>query len=358
MTLERGEEKVENSARTNLRRLAIRCANYGEKATARELLAEVCAEDPDDGLAWLWRASLAENAADGIAYLRQVLRIDPTHQTAQAWLTKALAQMAAAQSRPATKSAPRPPATVKPAPPPVAPVAEARTPQCPFCEAPWMSSTVVICNSCNAVVSADNPFAFSINEGLDRRKLEASLGRWRAKADGTNFEAEFYLCLGYMNLLDSSEALAHLRSAAAIERQDPRLGNGDIFAFLTRERVMVVDDSPTVREVVARTLERNGYTAVAFGTGMDALSALDKFKPSLVLLDITMPLMDGYQVCKAIKGNRGTKDVPVVMLSGKDGLFDRVKGRLAGATEYITKPFKPEALLKSVKKHAISRLAE
>jgi twitching motility two-component system response regulator PilG len=68
----------------------------------------------------------------------------------------------------------------------------------------------------------------------------------------------------------------------------------------------------------------------------------------LILLDITMPRLDGYQVCKLVRGNAATKNVPVVMISGKDGFFDKVRGRMAGSTAYITKPFGPETLIKTV----------
>ena len=72
---------------------------------------------------------------------------------------------------------------------------------------------------------------------------------------------------------------------------------------------------------------------------------MGKMVPDLVLLDISMPRMDGYEVCKSIRANVATRDVPIVMISGNDGFFDKVRGRVAGATDYITKPFGPEALM-------------
>jgi twitching motility two-component system response regulator PilG len=85
--------------------------------------------------------------------------------------------------------------------------------------------------------------------------------------------------------------------------------------------------------------------------GMEAVAKLNAMKPDLVLLDITMPKMNGYQVCKVIKQSPFTKDLPVVMLSGNDGFFDKVKGRMAGATDYLTKPFEPAVLLKAMDKY-------
>jgi twitching motility two-component system response regulator PilG len=109
--------------------------------------------------------------------------------------------------------------------------------------------------------------------------------------------------------------------------------------------VLVVDDSPTVRKILSMTLERAGYSVVAAQDGEAALVSLDGFVPDLIMLDISMPKLDGYEVCKRIKSNARTAHVPVVMLSGKDAFFDKVKGRMAGATEYLTKPFETAAVL-------------
>ncbi len=122
--------------------------------------------------------------------------------------------------------------------------------------------------------------------------------------------------------------------------EKPKLGN-----------VMIVDDSPTICKLVGMTLKRQGFKVTVAVDGMDALAKLNDSVPDLILLDITMPRMDGYQLCKIVKGNSETKNVPVVMLSGKDGFFDKVRGRMAGSTDYITKPFEPQELVKTVKRH-------
>ena len=111
---------------------------------------------------------------------------------------------------------------------------------------------------------------------------------------------------------------------------------------------MVVDDSPTVRKLVAIKLEKHGHRVILAVDGMDALSKLNEEVPDLILLDITMPRLDGYQLCKIIKSNAAYKHIPVVMLSGKDGFFDKVRGRMAGSAAYITKPFEPETLLSTI----------
>jgi twitching motility two-component system response regulator PilG len=124
-----------------------------------------------------------------------------------------------------------------------------------------------------------------------------------------------------------------------------------------RSVVLVVDDSPTVLKVVSYELTRHGLEVVTASDGPEALRTLETLSPDLVLLDINMPLMDGYQVCRAIRANDRTRRIPVVMLSGKDGFFDKIRGRLAGAAEYITKPFEPPALLAMLEKYFPVRLA-
>jgi twitching motility two-component system response regulator PilG len=122
---------------------------------------------------------------------------------------------------------------------------------------------------------------------------------------------------------------------------------------LPKGSILIVDHSPTVRRVVALALEREGYKVYAAGDGMQALAALKDITPGLILVDINLPHMDGYQLCKVIKGHGLTKDIPVVMLSGKVGMMDKVKGRMAGASDYITKPFAAGDIIGAAEKYVI-----
>ena len=121
---------------------------------------------------------------------------------------------------------------------------------------------------------------------------------------------------------------------------------------------MIVDDSPTIRKILGLTLERAGYKVVAEPDGESAIERLLQTVPDLILLDIAMPKLDGYEVCKRIKEDPRTKHVPVVMLSGKGALFDKVKGHMAGATEYLTKPFETPAVLAVVTNYCEQQAAE
>jgi twitching motility two-component system response regulator PilG len=114
---------------------------------------------------------------------------------------------------------------------------------------------------------------------------------------------------------------------------------------------MIVDDSPTVRKLVSMKLGKFGHRVITAVDGVDALAKMTEEIPDLILIDVAMPRIDGYQLCKLIKNNVTTQNVPIVMLSGKDGLLDKVRGKMAGASDYMTKPFEPETLLQTVNQH-------
>ena len=112
--------------------------------------------------------------------------------------------------------------------------------------------------------------------------------------------------------------------------------------------ILVVDDSPTVRKLIAMTLEKRGYKVATAFDGVAAIKEIVSHNPALILMDVTMPRLDGYQLCKLVKKYDSTRHIPVVMLTGKDGMFDRLRGRLVGCSGYITKPFVPDDLVATV----------
>jgi twitching motility two-component system response regulator PilG len=118
--------------------------------------------------------------------------------------------------------------------------------------------------------------------------------------------------------------------------------------------VVVIDDSPTIRKILELTLTRHGVRVVSAASGVAGLAAVAEHQPALIFLDIVLPNVNGYQLCQVIKRNPRYRQTPVIMLSGKDGLFDKVRGRLAGATDYITKPFEPRAVLSVVQRYLAS----
>src|SRR5436305_4850856 len=118
--------------------------------------------------------------------------------------------------------------------------------------------------------------------------------------------------------------------------------------------VLVVDDSPTVRKIVQMTLQREHIRVITASDGLSALTSVADEMPALILLDIQLPRMDGYHICQIIRKNLQFRQIPIIMLSGKDGLFDKMLGTLAGSTDYLTKPFDTVELVQTVKKHLIN----
>lgn len=119
-------------------------------------------------------------------------------------------------------------------------------------------------------------------------------------------------------------------------------------------RVMVIDDSNTIRKSAELFLADAGCEVLLAEDGFDALAKIADHAPAVVFCDILMPRLDGYQTCALIKRNPRFAATPVIMLSSKDGLFDRARGRLAGSAEYLTKPFTRDSLLAAVAAHAPS----
>ncbi|MCP5266414.1 MAG: response regulator [Burkholderiaceae bacterium] len=113
-------------------------------------------------------------------------------------------------------------------------------------------------------------------------------------------------------------------------------------------KVMVIDDSNTIRRSAEIFLGQSGVKVIVAEDGFDALAKIADNEPDLIFCDILMPRLDGYQTCALIKKSPRYRDIPVVMLSSKDGLFDRARGRMVGSERYLTKPFTKDSLLKTV----------
>lgn len=118
-------------------------------------------------------------------------------------------------------------------------------------------------------------------------------------------------------------------------------------------KILVIDDSNTIRRSAEIFLKQGGYDVALAEDGFDALSKVNDYEPQLIFCDILMPRLDGYQTCAIIKRNQKFHTVPVVMLSSKDGVFDRARGRMVGAQDYLTKPFTKDQLLQAVKQFGV-----
>ncbi len=236
---------------------------------------------------------------------------------------------------------------------------------CPFCLAS-NESIAISCQSCFAVLSLSDLELLIANHSADKfviRKAVESMEKVRSSRAFDEAELTMLgighlnlrnLQYGYNYLLEASQmnpdniVLSGQVNALQIRMEEIRRQDEAHAAMAKGKKILVVDDSATVRKLIAGKLEKCGHEVFCSSDGVEAIERLQDLVPDLVLLDITMPRMDGYQVCRQIRGRVATTNIPVVMISGKDGFFDKVRGRMAGTTGYITKPFGPETLMKAV----------
>jgi len=119
---------------------------------------------------------------------------------------------------------------------------------------------------------------------------------------------------------------------------------------MTGMRVMVIDDSKTIRRTAETLLKKEGCDVVTATDGFEALAKISDHQPQIIFVDIMMPRLDGYQTCALIKNNQVFKHTPVIMLSSRDGLFDKARGRIVGSEQYLTKPFTRDELLGAIRR--------
>ncbi len=238
---------------------------------------------------------------------------------------------------------------------------------CPFCRGE-NDVTEFMCYSCQAFMSLTDLDTVLGNDQVNTGVVFEAIQKKELEKLGKEFTEDDFQMLGlaYLNVQDVQNAHENLKLALHLNPMSVELNSlvNDLAEKIghseenrqVKEKaerkvnvshtILVVDDSPTVRKLISTKLERHGHTVVAAVDGMDALAKINEVVPDLILLDITMPRLDGYQVCKLIRNNDLTKTTPIVMISGKDGFFDKVRGRMAGSTDFISKPFGPEILMK------------
>jgi len=246
--------------------------------------------------------------------------------------------------------------------------------RCPFCWGP-IPARMVQCGLCKAHLSVQDNL-FSAPLAADRDVVNEAIGRYQRVVDHErNLTAYYYLGLGHLNAGHWEDALslfqkmvnmaperkvfayqlrrllAHAASLESSAPPDTEAPPPEAAENGRQKRILVVEDSPTTRKVIAITLGQKGYEVIEARDGFEALSQLNDSRPHLVLLDIVLPRIDGYAVLDIIKKQEQFKDVPVIMLTSKDGVLNRWKGRRAGSTAYLTKPFDPKKLVETIEKH-------
>ena len=138
---------------------------------------------------------------------------------------------------------------------------------------------------------------------------------------------------------------------AALERMN--MASQD-FGDIRGRKVMVIDDSNTIRRSAEIFLTQAGCLVILAQDGFEALAKINDHQPNIIFCDILMPRLDGYQTCALIKHNKVFRSIPVIMLSSKDGLFDRARGRMVGSSDYLTKPFTKDTLLSAVRQFSMN----
>ena len=132
---------------------------------------------------------------------------------------------------------------------------------------------------------------------------------------------------------------------------ESQAAQGAVQSINLNVKVMVIDDSKTIRRSAETLLKKAGCDVVTAIDGFEALAKITEHKPDIIFVDIMMPRLDGYQTCALIKNNQTFKGTPVIMLSSKDSIFDRARGRIVGSEEYLTKPFSKEDLINAITAH-------
>lgn len=239
---------------------------------------------------------------------------------------------------------------------------------CPFCSHE-NSPHAIRCDGCFSVLTLSDLEMLLSNRDCRADVVRRVTEQMDAERQlrGLHEDELVTLGIGYLNLKEFDTGFAVLKDASnanpnsvvlasqvnslAIRLEEIKNQNASNASAPRGKSILVVDDSITVRKLISGKLEKSGHAVLCASDGEEAIKALDQFAPDLVLLDIEMPKLDGYQVCKLIRGRASTKDVPVIMISGKDGFFDKVRGKMAGATDHISKPFGPETLMKALENY-------
>ncbi|HYM25195.1 MAG TPA: response regulator, partial [Vicinamibacterales bacterium] len=322
-----------------------------DRAAARALFLEALEFDRKDSRIWMALAHLAETPGQSVATLRELLTLEPAHAAGRSLLKGALvADARALHARGGAAAA-------------VERLKESLAIDDRNIDA-WLCLSEVSADGDESARALDMAAAI---DPADVRVL-AAVARMREQLDAVaDVSAASFdrlaapASLDGLDNLDGDDGFAQFDIVEATPAPPEPAPAPEPVAALTpppapaappaARTILIVDDSPTIRKILALTLERAGYTVVAEPDGEAALKRLEDIVPSLIFLDIAMPNLDGYEVCKQIRKGARTAAIPVVMLSGKDAFFDKVKGKMAGATEYLTKPFETPVVLSVAATH-------
>ena len=332
--------------------LAVR---IGQNSMARKLLRTILEANPNHEQALLWSAALADSVEEAGVLLERVLTINPGNKEAFNTLSMLRLQQLGGggglrSSRPPQAGQQRalsaPQQQQQHDVRDVQPVVESWT--CPLCEV-HVAGPTDKCFSCGAVQDPNDLDSITSNDRIDETLLLRAISKWKMQEQARlTAEGQYILGLAYLNLHRSADAIPHLKEGLSLA-PDPDIRE-TVRRLEARKILLVVDDSSTVRRFVSIIAERKGWRSTTASDGEEALRWLQGSTPDLMLLDVVMPGLSGYQVCQAVRKMGKKKQLPVVLFSG--GFLDRIKGKLAGVSDYLAKPFEAETLTKLLSRYS------
>lgn len=341
------------SARLNA---GVAAAKANDRGLARELLLRTAEEDPNNEMVWLWLSGVTDDPYEAVSYLNRVLELNPNNERAKTGLEFYQGRIKQLEEQQAAWF-------------------------CPVCLSK-ASEPEMQCHCCKSILDISQYEMALNNPEVDKERVRVGLARLQASlANRDDYATHYYIGMAFLNLGKIDEALGHFYDARRHNPDDegfiaqvnaiqekwtalppavPEVAPVPVDVSNTPDKstrkepqfVMIVDDSPTIRKLVSMTLSRVGYQMIEAGDGHEALERMQtEGIPDLILLDIGMPGMDGFALCKILRNDPQTAKIPIVILTGKDGLFNKIRGKMAGSNLYLTKPFQPEELVQIVQKN-------
>lgn len=333
---------------------AIRLAEGHHFKKAQEIISKFLKENPRNYKGWLWYSRITINFKSIETALKNAATLEPKNPE----IIEEIKKFKLAKEQLGTSQQVR---------------------RCPFC---WFPLDVksIQCPYCKSHLFI-HPNFFSALGDADSKILISAIERYmKVISREKNINAHYFLSIAHLNLEHWEEALNLFHKTVKLA-PDKEIFSEQLRALVNhmamdattssfeqeikpetrqadnasgkpeKKKILVVEDSSTTRKVISITLGQKGYDIIEAKDGLEALSRLNEEKPDLILLDIILPKMDGYKILSIIKSNAVFKDIPVIMLTSRDGFVHKVKGKLAGSAAYLTKPFDPKVLVETIGKH-------
>jgi twitching motility two-component system response regulator PilG len=326
-----------------LRRARV-AVEHGNKRMALELLGQILEADPEYEAALLLASQAAAGTPDAEYYLAEAIRVNPSNSEAMTSLALLRLSQGSEPERPAAETgegatnAGRPSGKVLWV--------------CPLCQEGVRVRDRIRCPHCGAVLAIEHIERVQANRGADEAKLLEAMGRWKERAAvDPGFEPNLNMARIMLNLNRSGEALPYLRAACKANPVATELKI--LFDLLERRPVVIAaDESATVRRIISILVSRAGYLALSASDGLEALALLDTWTPAMMFVGTAMSRMDGYEVCEMVRAYPQLAELPVIILFDQDGFFVKMKGAMAGATDYLVKPVEEGELMKLMMRYA------